>query len=81
MFTDGDCKDDSGRFISPVDPAQTSWYNRSDMEYLNIGNDRISSVMIPQGYALALYKDDGWTGNSTVLTGPMWDSADFRMRC
>ena len=51
------------------------------MEYLNIGNDEITSVMIPNGYALTLYENDGWTGDSTVMTGPMWDSADFLMRC
>lgn len=47
MFANYDCKGDSGRFISPEDPAQTNWYNKSDMEYLNVGSDRISSVMIP----------------------------------
>ena len=35
----------------------------------NIWQDSISSVMVPQGYSLEIFKNDGFTGGSTVISG------------
>ena len=54
------CEGMSGRFDATADPKQTAWYNLDDMQYRHIQVDTVSSVMVPQGYTVELYTDDGF---------------------
>ena len=80
-FRDSECRGESGRFDADPDAKEPAWYNKDGMSTRNIGNDDISSVLIPQGYSVELYEDDGFSGSSTVMNGPLWNSQDFLMSC
>lgn len=72
-FKDAGCKNNSGRFYSSTDFSPAS-YTKSMMDTRNIGNDEISSIMIPQGYSVRLFDNDGFQGSSTTMDGQMWTS-------
>ena len=82
-FKDWDCRGDSGRFDALADVKATAKYNREGMSLRNIGNDVISSVVIPKGYSVRLYDADGCSGSSSiVMDGTFWkNSEDFEMAC
>ena len=56
------CQGMSGRFDATADPKQTAYYNTDDMQKRHIQVDTVSSVMVPQGYTVKLYTDDGFLG-------------------
>ena len=81
-FTNLDCQNWAGRLDATADPTQTAYYNLADIEARHLQNDQISSVVIPQGYTLKLYKDDGYVeSNKLVLNGPIWADNDQAMSC
>jgi len=41
----------------------------------NVNDDTISSIMVPQGYSVELFHDDGYTGKSKIVNGN-WTGAD-----
>ena len=53
---------------------------------LGIGNDQLSSIRIPRGYKVTLYKDNGLRGESIVLTSDQrclnghWDNSVSSVR-
>ena len=49
------------------------------MEGMGFPNDDLDSVMLPVGYTLTLWSDDGLTGNSMFIDG--MEDADGRMVC
>lgn len=59
LFKDSECRNQSG-YIEASDPGVTVGYNCSELHQRNIGNDEVSSVMIPVGYTLTLCRDDGF---------------------
>jgi hypothetical protein len=61
IFNDDGCKGDSMRVDIPDGKSTT--LNKNDCEYLGLKNDRANSVMVPEGYTLKLYKNDGLTGD------------------
>lgn len=80
-FRKGDCTSDSGRFLSSTD-GKTIYYSLSDMNLRHIGNNAISSIMIPQGYAVTLYQYDGFRGDSITMHGPTWSSTNnYQLVC
>ena len=80
-FEDKDCKGDFGRFDSTIDPHGTAEYTETDMKTQNLKNDYISSIMVPQGYTVELFKDDGFGGGSVTMSGLSWTSDDQAMVC
>jgi len=46
----------------------------------NMGNDMISSIMIPQGLSVTLYDNDSWGGSSVDMSGGFTDSKQA-MKC
>ena len=81
-FTGDDCHGWAGRLDATADPALTSYYNRADLEARHLVNDQISSVAIPQGYSLKMYRDDGLVeSNSKVLNGEPWFDKEHTMKC
>lgn len=44
-------------------------YTSADMQNRFLGNDRMSSIVIPEGFKVILYMDDNFTGQSIELTG------------
>ena len=82
VFQDANCVSYSGRFDAAANPSETAYYNCDWINKNNMGNDKISSVMVPQGYAVALYKDDGWSPNSPlIINGKTWNTSNYEMTC
>lgn len=58
-FTGSDCKGTMGRFDASTDPKITEYFNFAEIAKRHLPDkDTISSVVIPQGYNLELYKED-----------------------
>jgi len=47
-------------------------YSQSDMVSKGIGNDQTTSVMVPYGYAVDLYNEDGFRGDKKSITGTFY---------
>ena len=62
VFSAYDCQQQTGRFDAAADPRETAYYNTDDMQKRHIQVDTVSSVMVPQGYTVKLYTDDGFLG-------------------
>ena len=69
LFFGRDCKEAAGRLDADEDPTKSADYTKDMMWDRNIWQDSISSVMVPQGYSLEIFKNDGFTGGSTVISG------------
>lgn len=55
--------------------AQALWPGRYDVSSLTVGNDAISSVIVPTGWKVVLYKDSGFQGDArgyTANNGELW---------
>ena len=37
--------------------------------------------MVPYGYSVKLYKNDGLSGENTVINGASWTSEEMNMQC
>lgn len=64
-------------------PLQPGWY---DQQKLTVGNDTISSLHVPRGWAVTIYEHAGFSGSfttvtsDTVLTGTGWDRQTSSIR-
>jgi hypothetical protein len=67
VFNDDGCRGDSIR-VDLKDPDGTYW-SKSDIEHGGLKNDRANSVMVPDGYSLVVYEDDGLRGNKQIMDG------------
>lgn len=47
----------------------------------NVRRQSISSVMIPNGYSIALYAEDGFHGASVTMKGGSFDDLNEKMVC
>jgi hypothetical protein len=47
---------------------QTFWPGAYDVHELGIGHDLLSSVKVPSGWTVKLYKHAGFTGDVNTLT-------------
>lgn len=72
LFRDNHCQHDTGRFYADPDPTQTAKYTKGQMEAHNMKNDKASSIMIPYGYSVKLWTDNGFSGHSVVIHGEEW---------
>ena len=60
VFAEPNFEDVVARFHpNDSDPSLPRAYNTSDLEYANMSDNWISSVMVPVGYTLTLFADDG----------------------
>ena len=76
LFVAANCDGYSGRFEAPTDPAGENKYNLQALGDRHIGNDRVSSIMIPKGYSVTLCKADGFVDCDLTLHGADWDPLD-----
>jgi len=49
------------------------WYANEDLKDQNFCNDCVSSIAIPYGTTVELYKDDGFSGDSIVMRGEQYE--------
>ena len=47
----------------------------------NIWQDSVSSVMVPPGYTLEIFKNDSFSGDSTRIEGPTWQLPNMELAC
>jgi hypothetical protein len=64
---------DSAFFKANTTPGKYEAYTLSDMERGLFGNDKLSAVMVPEGYTLVVYDGDGFSGNSETYQGKVSD--------
>src|SRR5438270_8289181 len=63
--------DPSPKVIVYADSNYEGWSQElavGSYETLTIGNDALSSLIVPSGYRVTLYQNSGFTGNSMILT-------------
>merc|ERR1712038_65463 len=68
-FRDNDCTNNSARFYAHENPRMYAEYMKADIEYHNVDNDEIDSVMVPYGYAVDLYSNDNFSGDVLTIKG------------
>lgn len=51
------------------------------MYFHNIKNDYPSSIMVPYGYSVKLWEDNGFKKSSKVFDGPEFLGEHERMQC
>jgi len=47
-----------------------------EMRERNVHDDTVSSIMVPAGYSVELFHDDGFIGTSKIVNGANWTGAD-----
>jgi hypothetical protein len=70
-FRDSNCKSDMMRI--DIGKNRSTYYNKNDLNWRGMGSDNISSVMVPAGYELHLFDDDGLQGKREVYSGREYD--------
>lgn len=68
LFRDKYCTGDSAYFQAG-EPGELIGYNKEDMKYWNFSSDTLSHVMVPYGYTVTIYDDDGFTGSYATFEG------------
>jgi len=68
LFRDGNCSGDSAYFLAG-EPGERKGYNKSDVEANDFSNDKLTGVMVPYGYTLTIFDDDGFTGSNATFQG------------
>lgn len=81
LFRDTNCESAAGRFYSDSDPTLTALYTQNDMYFNNIKNDYPSSIMVPYGYSVKLWEDNGFKKSSRVFDGPEFLNEHEKMEC
>jgi len=75
VFKYEDCEGDSIRVNMDDPEGRTKHMNRGDIHWSGMTNDQAASVMVPVGYTLKLFKDEGLKGDWQQFHGkPLtWD--------
>ena len=83
VFVDGDCKGTHGSFPAPAAEAQTAWINYDAIWERVVRESQISSVLIPYGYSLKMWAEDGFVDRdgAEVINGPYWATGEQQMVC
>lgn len=80
MFALPGCLDDSYAVFSTENQGETAYYTLSDLEnQFNYINDWPSSIMIPLGYSVTLFDNDGFGGDHETYQGQEYSNG--RMVC
>ena len=80
-FKDGDCSLDSSRYFADATPGRKARFTTEDMWDHNDHNDAISSIMVPFGYAVELFADNGFKGSSVIIEGKSFEGVDMEVPC
>jgi hypothetical protein len=72
-FRAEDCTGDFGFFPATKNKQSTAWYNLDEIKKRHLENDAITSVMVPYGYDLKVWIDNGFISNSKVIHGPAFE--------
>jgi hypothetical protein len=67
IFSDSSCRGNSIR-VDMTDPQRT-YLGRDELYALGLNNDSASSAMVPLGYSLFLYDNDGQQGQMEQVDG------------
>lgn len=51
------------------------------MRYYGMSNDSVSSVKVPYGYSVKLFRDDSWSGDTKIVNGSMFLDDTLDMPC
>ena len=68
-FGGSDCKEPSGRFDAHDDKTEKMEYTLDDLHNAGLWDNMIDSIVVPWGYSVELYSDDGFSGDVLVVTG------------
>ena len=66
IFSDSDCYNETWTIFSG-DVGEVKYYNRDALEERGYCNDCASSIMVPVGFTVTLYEDDGFSGSQYVV--------------
>lgn len=82
LFTYSNCHDVSGRLYANSNPNYWAEYNKEAMWQNNIPKDDVDAVMIPFGYQIEFFDQDGFWGDSEIVKGKAyWDGDHEMMPC
>ena len=81
MFRFRDCAGPSGAFFAAQEPTNSELYNAENLVKQHLPEDTVSSVLIPYGYSVRLNEYDGFQGESVVINGGLYTSANQEMQC
>ena len=82
LFEDADCSGASARFYwDPESLENGTFYNQEDLKYAGMRDNTLSSVMVPKGYTVELYRHAGFYGESNVIEGAYKDYGSEEMVC
>ena len=82
LFEDEDCSGASARFYwDPESLENGTFYNNEDLKYAGMRDNTLSSVMVPKGYTVELYRHAGFYGESNVIEGAYKDYGSEEMVC
>lgn len=76
FFSSADCMNNSWAFFANDDGGK---YNKADMESVGFPNDELDAVMLPVGYTLTIWSEDGQTGDSKTFDGQ--ENSDGSLYC
>ena len=81
LFSYPDCHDVSGRFYANADPTLNADYTKDQMWENNMGWDDADSVLVPFGYKVTLFDQDGFWGDEEEIKGKPYEDAHDEMIC
>jgi len=53
--------------IFSYDNTNVNYYNLQNLTAVNYINDHADSIMVPPGYTVELYPDEGWDGKGVTI--------------
>jgi len=73
LFKDSNCSEWFQRFYGSETLNEKISYTTEDLEDQHFFNDSLSSIAIPYGTTVELYKDDDFSGDSIVMRGKQYE--------
>ena len=81
LFENKGCAGPSGAFFATQKPSEQALYNTNDLVKGHLADNTVSSVMVPYGYSVQLFENNGFHGESVIIEGGMYASGDQEMQC
>ena len=76
LFANKGCAGQSGAFFATQEPTEEAMYNVKDLIKGHIAENTVSSVMVPYGYSVKLFENDGFQGESVIIDGGLYTTPD-----
>ena len=71
------CKGCSAYFLASTIKDEKVQYTEDDMYHDFMWNDKVSSMMIPKGYAVRLWENDGFSGSYRDYSKDIWFTDEY----